>query len=292
MKCRTEIAIGNGLNVPCGKCPICHSNRKQDWQFRLEQELKTAESAHFITLTYDDDNIKRSETGQHTLEKKDVQKFLKRLRINQDRANIKSILKQYKWKTVEEAKELIKEFTKIRYYLVGEYGTHTFRPHYHGIFFNIDNTTLKNTEKIWKHGSIDIGTVTPESINYVTSYCINPQRKLKVKEPEFALMSRNPGIGSGYLKNKNYHVQTGNTNVRNQEGNHQRLPQYYKDKFFTKTQLEYLSADNQLLGIANENKENDRLERLGHTSPKSIQNQQYIKQLTDITKNLTKNKKF
>lgn len=291
MRCKTEIAIGDGLNVPCGKCPICHSNRKKDWQFRLEQELKAAETAHFITLTYDDDHIKRSETGQHTLDKTDVQKFLKRIRTTQDRANIKSILKQYKWKSVKEAKELIKEFSRIRYYLVGEYGTNTFRPHYHGIFFNIQDDTLKNTEKIWKNGTIDIGSVTPQSINYVTSYCINPQRKLKVKEPEFALMSRNPGIGASYITNKKFHVENGETNVRNQEGNHQRLPQYYKDKFFTKIHREYLSADSQLLGIEANNREYERLEQLGNNA-QSILNQQYIKQLSDITNNALKNKKF
>lgn len=292
MKCKTEISIGDGLLVPCGKCPICHSNRKKDWQFRLQQELKQSETAHFITLTYDDDHIKRSDTGQHTLHKPDVQKFLKRIRINQDRANIKSILKQYKWKTVEEAKELIKEFSKIRFFLVGEYGTHTFRPHYHGIFFNIQDNILKNTEEIWKHGTVDIGTVTPQSINYVTSYCINPQRKLKVKEPEFALMSRRPGIGANYLKNKNYHVQNGETNVKNEEGNHQRLPQFYKDKFFTKIHLEALSVDAQLQGISAHTEDTKRLENLGNLNPTSIQNQQYIKRLNDITKKANENKKF
>jgi len=69
MKCPTPISIKDksdanpkGLNskrltVPCGRCGNCRRARRNQWAFRLKQELKDSENAYFITLTYDDTTL-------------------------------------------------------------------------------------------------------------------------------------------------------------------------------------------------------------------------------------------
>lgn len=142
------------ITVPCGKCVYCLSNRRQMWAFRIEQELKVSTSAFFITLTYEDKNLPKQDNIPVVC-KDDIQKFLKRLR-----------------------KECAG--SKIRYFLVSEYGPENKRPHYHGIFFNLPipkddefNTDLVTTLlKCWQKGFVHVGTCTPASISYCAKYCI------------------------------------------------------------------------------------------------------------------------
>lgn len=58
MKCLTPIWIEEtsdtkGTYVPCGRCVNCLETKRSVWTFRLLMELRVAESAHFVTLTYD-----------------------------------------------------------------------------------------------------------------------------------------------------------------------------------------------------------------------------------------------
>lgn len=69
----------------CGKCQQCLRDIKRDWCFRLEQELKVTNSGVFVTLTYADWSLPMSDSGRPTLDYNDVQKFMKRLRINYQR---------------------------------------------------------------------------------------------------------------------------------------------------------------------------------------------------------------
>ena len=66
------------LTVPCGKCPHCIKSRRDGWAFRLQHEKKRARSAGFVTFTYE--TCPESFNGLWTLDKKDFQKFMKRLR--------------------------------------------------------------------------------------------------------------------------------------------------------------------------------------------------------------------
>jgi len=60
MQCNNPIWIeqeGNpkrGVEVPCGKCIYCMETKRSVWTFRILQELKVAETARFVTLTYDE----------------------------------------------------------------------------------------------------------------------------------------------------------------------------------------------------------------------------------------------
>ena len=104
------------IPVPCGRCPVCSARRVSGWSFRLMKEGERSSSSYFITLTYDTNHVPISPKGYMSLSKTDIQKFFKRLR-----------------KTNEE---------KIKYYVVGEYGSKTMRPHYHIILFNAKLETI------------------------------------------------------------------------------------------------------------------------------------------------------
>lgn len=294
MICQTKITLKDGILAPCGRCIICKMLNKKDWQFRLWQELKSCKSAKFITLTYAPQFIPRTEEGRSTLNKNEIQKFIKRLRDHQRRENIKLLQDKYPLKSLNEIKLLEKKFPKIRYYLVGEYGTNTFRPHYHALIFNATETIENKIPDIWGLGSVDLGTVNPKSINYVADYVQNkkvPKYRPKHKQHEFMLCSKKPIIGYDYLKNKEYHKKNNLLSVRNQEGNYQRLPQCYKSKFFTPIHLEHITMDIEIQAIENDKIETERLIKLGNTNAQSYKNQQVIHQIEKLVYNNSKKKK-
>lgn len=111
----------------------------------------------------------------------------------------------------------------------GEYGEQLGRPHYHACLFGYDfpDKVLWTTrgghdvfrspllESVWAYGQSEIGTLTFESAAYVARYCVKKVTGRKAREyyesvdhesgeigsllPEFATMSRRPGIGAGWF---------------------------------------------------------------------------------------------
>lgn len=192
------------MTVPCGKCHECRSARSAGWAFRLEQEMKLHLESHFITLTYNDENLNWV-GDEPTLSKNDLQRYWKRVR-----------------------KRLGK--SRVKYYACGEYGTTTLRPHYHAVVFGAPPAVL---EDCWSDGNIFFGDVSSASIRYVTNYlCKSPNTNLGNRLPEFALMSK--GLGKNYLTPQmirwheenlaNYCVGLGGVKMR--------LPRYYKDRIW------------------------------------------------------------
>lgn len=229
-------------HVPCGKCIPCITKRRNDWTFRIKKELEKAYSMVFLTLTYTDESIPLiNEKGDiyrayeipmndryaylPSLNKKDVQKWLKKLRkLDQDNQN-----------------------SKLKYYIVGEYGDKTGRPHYHAIMWNYSIKQENSFEEKWsfddkdhkkkyKLGNLDWGQVTPASIHYVTGYVMNQKKDNDIQMPQFAIMSK--GVGKSYIEdNKYYHAgktmeSEGNFFVKN-DGYKQSIPRYYKDMVFS-----------------------------------------------------------
>ncbi|AXF52012.1 MAG: replication initiator protein [Microviridae sp.] len=184
--------------VPCGKCPECLKRRVQAWAFRLEKEALQHKSQYFITLTYDDRYLTETPNGYYTLVKRDVQLFFKRLR-----------------------KSLPKD-SKIKYYLCGEYGSNTYRPHYHAILFGDENLTEQSIILAWicpyeelydpvesklfhpPLGHVHFGDVQDGSIKYTIQYYDKGRlERLQGDDDrlnEFALMSK--GLGKNWLTNE------------------------------------------------------------------------------------------
>ena len=222
-------------HVPCGKCIYCLNSRRNDWSFRLWQEQKHAKSSWFITLTYDDNNVPLSDYHVQTLKKEDLQKWIKRIRKRNHTYLEKNNYDIQQW--------------QLRYYAVGEYGTRTERPHYHIILFNLHKDVLGKALNSWKDGFCQIGPVNSASIRYTTKYVINKSAEdtshisKDVRDPGFAIMSRRPAIGHQYLKTIEYHRGNWQLHVKNENGVIQPLPRYYKDKFFSKDEIKYLTDE-------------------------------------------------
>lgn len=161
----------------------------------------------FITLTYANPHLTWAH-GSPQLVKSDLQKWFKRIR---------------------------KKGYKVRYYAVGEYGSRTYRPHYHIILFgSVADSDIRNA---WPLGQVHIGTVTMASIQYCLGYIVNGKgwtmRHNRVAP--FCTMSRRPGIGANYLSDamKAWH-KSGRKNYVLVDGVKRHLPRYYKGKIFSK----------------------------------------------------------
>lgn len=196
--------------VPCGKCPNCLKRRLASWSFRLEMESLRWTVQHFITLTYDNDHVPITDNTFLSLKKKDVQDFFKRLR---------------------------KRSGKLRYYVCGEYGTNTKRPHYHAIIFG--NATLMETDIIrsWPHGDVYFGKVEAGSIRYTVQYldkgAWTPAHSRDDREPEYSSMSQ--GIGSNWLTEaqvKSFLADPSKGYIYDREGRKIAIPSYYKKRMY------------------------------------------------------------
>lgn len=199
--------------APCGCCIGCRIDYARQWADRCMLESMDHEESHFLTLTYDEDNLDtvttyygNKDSGEAekilTLNKRDLQLFHKSLRKELDKL----------------------DYPKIRFFACGEYGSpeKTMRPHFHDIVFGLKLTDLKEYDKnklgqilytskflndIWKKGQVIVGDVTWQSCAYVSRYVT---KKLKgesaelYKEfnltPPFVIMSRKPGIAYNYYK--------------------------------------------------------------------------------------------
>lgn len=188
------------IRISCGNCAECRLKYSKDWSTRMLCEAATYnfENCYFLTLTYDNNNLRFGATGNPTVCKKDIQDFMNSIRDNQ--------LYQFK-------------HTGVRYYGATEYGDITERPHCHVILFNCkvpsDGLQYYMTnkfnqpiykglyfEKYWPYGFVTVGSLTFESCAYVARYCM---KKHKGKDKSFYLensieaedstKSNRPGIG-------------------------------------------------------------------------------------------------
>lgn len=139
------------MKVPCRHCVNCNYNYQREWMFRLIAENQTSEFSAFVTLTYDDVNLK-------SLDKKELQLFVRMLRQRLNRLCDKYDLPH----------------VNISYYGVGEYGRKFNRPHYHIMLFHLPVHDLSilwsEIVKIWHKGFVYVQPVTMKNIGYVTKY--------------------------------------------------------------------------------------------------------------------------
>jgi len=138
-------------------------------------ELSGHPDSSFVTLTYADEHVPRLVDGTQTLYKRDFQLFLKRLR----------------WKT-----------GPFRYFLAGEYGSKTQRPHAHGIFTVCPSTMIDTIDTAWSfQGHTDVGTASRAAAFYSSGYVTkkmtqSSDERLCGRTPEFSLRSKRPALGA------------------------------------------------------------------------------------------------
>lgn len=212
--------------VPCGKCVPCLERKRNDWSIRIQQQLKESESAVFLTLTYNPESIPfDSETGCETLDKKDLQNYMKSLRHYLNRGVTERNFLGTKTTTPK-----IK--VKLVYFAQGEYGSKKDRPHYHMILFNFPVRYQYLCERAWQKGFVHFGEVNQATIHYCTKYMITKHDpEYDGREKPFALMSK--GIGQRYVeKFKEYHTTNMISTYTDIGGVKYPLPRYMKEKIF------------------------------------------------------------
>lgn len=241
------------MQVPCGKCLACLTNKRNDWAFRLEQEYKRSKGAAFITLTYHPKFVPDSGVS-----KRHFQLFMKRLRK--------------------------KSGDRLRYFAVGEYGTKTQRPHYHAIIFNyVGNesflSSIWSTRKGESFGIVHIGKVNQATIMYCTKYVIQRGNAVdQSRAKPFMLCSRAYGLGLGYLTDEmaKWH-RIGERNYTLVFGEKRRLSRYYKDKLWPRSEWsdwlhrrEKIANAAKVAGEAAELENRRQLIEMGYKNPDGI----------------------
>lgn len=196
------------MSIPCGKCIGCRMKKASEWGIRCLHEKKMWPESSYVTLTYASEHMPPG----MSLCVRDVQLFMKRLR--KARGANKS--------------------NPIRFFLGGEYGEENGRPHYHVLLFNCGfrDRVLYGTNKrgealytsrelsdLWSIDGVSlgfstIGEVTFDSAQYCAKYALKKVNGDKAYDhymvydadgrcfqrvPEFAVMSRFPGIGGTYF---------------------------------------------------------------------------------------------
>lgn len=160
------------MEYGCGQCLPCRLNRRRLWTGRLMLESKLHSESVFVTLTYDEKHV----PADGNLEPDVLRDFLKRLRSRI-------------------------EPRRLRYFVVGEYGDQTERPHYHAVLFGVGLGDRAQLQASWDRGFVHVGTLTEKSAGYVVSYTLKRMTRagdprLEGRVPEFARMSLKPGIGA------------------------------------------------------------------------------------------------
>jgi len=215
---------GPFITVPCGNCIGCRLDRSRSWAIRCVHEAQLHDNNCFITLTYAPEHI--PENG--ALEFKHFQDFMKNYRYHHG---------------------------PVRFFHCGEYGTGSFRPHYHAIIFGhtfSDQELLSETrgqklytsaslEKLWPYGHTSVGSVTWQSAAYVARYLIkkvtgsladahyerlNLTTGELVQLPrEYTTMSRRPGIGNNWFEQ--FHADVYPDDFCVVDGKKYKPPRYY-----------------------------------------------------------------
>lgn len=205
--------------VPCGQCLGCRMDYARMWAARMMCEARSYEKDElwFVTCTYDDDHLPKKgvalnyatgayeESPFNPLSKKDHQNFVKQVRDH---------------------------YGKVRYCCSGEYGSESYRPHIHYIFFGLKLDDIKFYKRNWrgdsyytseklsdcwteikpgtkkkvKKGFVVVTRISTETCEYVARYALKKQKGKTAKMyedlgivPEFFCMSRRPGIGKQYF---------------------------------------------------------------------------------------------
>lgn len=189
--------FGEPFEVPCGQCIGCRLEKARQWAVRCVHEAQMHQENCFITLTYNNQHLPED----RSVNKRALQLFFKRLRRR------------------FEGKE-------IRFYASGEYGNGPgHRPHYHACVFGLDfqdkeihgrsvskwgareNFLYRSAtlEAVWPFGFSTVGELSYESAGYVARYTMKKitgeqaEKHYNGITPEFALMSRAPGIGKPWF---------------------------------------------------------------------------------------------
>lgn len=202
--------------LPCGKCPACRQRIKNEWTTRMTLETKSSITSWFCTLTYADEHVPR--LGNYSVvNKKDIQKFIKRLRKAENKSYQKPLMQNQ----------------KLRYVCYAEYGSKTNRPHYHLIIWNATKHSMDRLTTIWGKGYADVQS--PQNANACQEYAAKYLTKIEdfrhYKVPPFKLQSIN--LGLDFLQKNRGKLKNG---LIQMDGFQIPMPKNWRKKFYTESE--------------------------------------------------------
>ena len=200
------------FQLPCGKCAECLLERSRSWSVRCIHESRLHAANAFITLTYAPEHL----PSDGKLRYLDFQLFMKRLRKHTG--------------------------TELGFFMCGEYGEQTHRPHYHACLFGYDFPdkiperenkhgdlcwSSKTLNEIWGLGRTEIGSVTQKSAAYVARYILKGNKDEHTKA--FQKMSTRPAIGKRFIEKwwKDVFVAAQGSIILS-DGSKSKVPRYYE----------------------------------------------------------------
>lgn len=219
------------------------------WSIRCQHESQLYDRSVFVTLTYSEDNL----PWHRSLDVDHVQRFMKRLRKSYEGID-----------AVPEAAGS----RPIRYFLGGEYGSETGRPHWHLLLFNwappeYDGRPrareLGSLSKLWPYGHHECDQFTAGRAAYVAGYATKKVRgriaarrhyevmhpetgEVYMRRPEFATQSRRPvGLGIWYFRRYRRDFERGYVSMPG--GTRKRLPRLYQQYLSEDPEYAYAAED-------------------------------------------------
>lgn len=228
------------ITVPCGKCDTCLNSKGLRWVNKLDIEARRHKYTFMVTLTYDDDNLPRlglndsmdslvfmNRDADYCIPLSEIMDFdspymhdeygewldheVAYLRdrllhplglpccYNRDFQLFNKRFNKYCFKHVT------KEYSNFRFFCAFEYGSTTYRSHYHAIYFFDSDGIAKRFNEIvsacWSFGNIDAESVYSDAgRRYVAQYAnMHSHLPSFYNHPKFrerVLFSRFPSIGS------------------------------------------------------------------------------------------------
>lgn len=225
-KAKSGDDILNQIHIACSVCIGCRIRRANDWELRIMHEAQLYENNCFVTLTYKRNALPANASLCHD----DFQRFMKRLRK--------------------------RTATPVRFYMCGEYGPETERPHYHACLFNITFPDQKHAGKsgageafyesdtlnnIWGHGRTTVQPLNNKTASYCARYImtkklgketsynkITEDGEIIERASEYSAMSLKPGIGKQWIELYRKDVYRHDYVIT--RGQQRRPPKYYDEQ--------------------------------------------------------------
>ena len=173
--CRNPHMVG-AVPHGCGQCLPCRINRRRLWTWRMFYEAQSHDDNCFLTLTYSEEHV----PAGGRLEPAHTKNFLKRLRSRLAPR-------------------------RFRYFVVGEYGDESQRPHYHGCLFGVGPLDGPTIDNCWGMGFSQVAEFNEFTAQYCAGYVVKKltsrtDDRLNGRHPEFARMSNRPGLGADAMR--------------------------------------------------------------------------------------------
>jgi len=203
----------------------------------MAAEMKEAFSAYFVTLTYTDQTVPRTDNGTtHNFD--DHKEFIKQLKYYEKPSRLKLRIQfsLEEWLRKERGVRINRKAQKLKYFGVCEYGGQTGRTHWHYIIFNL--VDVNNITRAWTNGRVHVDECNINTIDYTLKYMLknDDESKDDTRERSKSFMSKGIGEAAADAAFIKFISETDNNTLGTDRGSIIGIPRYYRKKYLTEEQ--------------------------------------------------------